>query len=637
MGKATIVNHLGEARYTVDVHRYNTRISDDILRLQQLIAMLQQELAAAELEKDQAEIDFRDKRAVLDAAIIDYNAATTEEERRSAWKAINAAEAASLPAAQALAEANGAVAVLSLRLRIHQKRIETLQPAADATTTRTTAWCADLNEELTGEVGTIEVVRAGTIAELQIYPGGEAGTGAAWSESRDGELQSTLGGTPESNFVNYALAPGADKWRRRYRYGTILSIVDDSCTVELDNVAVGHQNLPVNLAVDEQVTATIRYMSCDGRAFDVGDVVIVAFEGATNDQPVVIGFRSEPQPCNGLAIFTRHAFVGAFGLYATKPDYELTEYVGEVIDAPLEQAVFAQQNSLVSRVKRFYYYGYRWFEYRQDPQGGTYQYNRLQIIKSRIDSTDKVALFTLDWNDDVAPAFPGTVLPGNYYRQSEIATTDDGVVFWFTYKHATGAATQTHYLVRYDSSDGTLTHSDPLWTGISDGQLFVQSLFVRGDYLFTAENLISGETIVGAQLVCRDKVTFDVVWQRVLTGRYLSVNGVLHVAEDGVAYVITFVPAGDGRHVFGLYAVTEGEATLLYSYQKVSDGDIEYPRAIAAGDKPAGEETQNRVYFVQYVNLTTLRIHEVAEGLIVNTQVLTVDSGTTMVVLNMLA
>ena len=161
------------------------------------------------------------------------------------------------------------------------------------------AWCADLTEDLSGIVGTIEV--PGERGTVLIQPGYDGN--AAFDSDRDGQLQSSWAGTPESVFFNWALRPGWQKWKPTYRFGTITSITGDNCNVRLLNAQSSDQGLPLNQTTTLS-SVPIEYMNCNGDAFSKGDEVLVKFEGQDWSNPKVIGFKDNPQPC-GAGFYIR--------------------------------------------------------------------------------------------------------------------------------------------------------------------------------------------------------------------------------------------------------------------------------------------------------------------------------------------
>jgi len=153
-------------------------------------------------------------------------------------------------------------------------------------------WCADLTEDLTGSVGTIEV--PGESVSFNIQPGHEGN--AEYKSSRDGQLVPTLAQDYAGAFFNLAALPGWQKWKPTFRYGTISEINGDLCEVELESTQSSQQAIDIN----QQMVLSdvpIEYLNCNGAAFTDGDSVLVMFEGQNIEAPKVIGFKEEPKPC----------------------------------------------------------------------------------------------------------------------------------------------------------------------------------------------------------------------------------------------------------------------------------------------------------------------------------------------------
>lgn len=167
------------------------------------------------------------------------------------------------------------------------------------------AWCADLTEALSGNVGIIEV--PGERGIVQIQPGHE--DNAVYDESRDGQLQPAIAGTPESVFYNLAMLSGWQKWMPTYRHG-IISNIDtdaDTCDVQLDYVISSQQSLTIN-KVNKLVGIEIKYMDCNATAFENGDPVLVEFPGQSWNNAKVIGFKNNPKACCFSNPFTEEGF-----------------------------------------------------------------------------------------------------------------------------------------------------------------------------------------------------------------------------------------------------------------------------------------------------------------------------------------
>jgi len=166
------------------------------------------------------------------------------------------------------------------------------------------AWCADKTEDLTGNVGVIEI--AGDRDKgVNIQPGYLSN--AIYNATRDGMLYEVpmSGGSQHAagNYWNWSLRPGWQKWRPNYRYGTISNIDHNANTADVTLEACPATDTPDGQSLDCNQAASLTgvsfsYMSCNSAAFVNGDEVIVKFTGNSWAAPVVIGFKSEPKPCS---------------------------------------------------------------------------------------------------------------------------------------------------------------------------------------------------------------------------------------------------------------------------------------------------------------------------------------------------
>lgn len=224
-----------------------------------------------------------------------------------------------------------ALAFLGLRKVAIIKQIERVNAASNMSRTAS-AWCADLTEGLTGEVGTIEI---GTEAEkgVNIQPGHEAGQ--IYDAVRDGIETPFLTMGVADAMRNFAIMPGIQKWRPTYRYATISNIDtgENTCTVTLEPLQSSIQGLDIN-PVSVITDVPIEYMDCDSAVFTAGDAVLVKFDPYDADgQAKVIGFKSDPKSCslslklnsiNGIAFPTGS---NSYQLRITQPiPQEITHY-----------------------------------------------------------------------------------------------------------------------------------------------------------------------------------------------------------------------------------------------------------------------------------------------------------------------
>lgn len=146
-------------------------------------------------------------------------------------------------------------------------------------------------------------------------------TPAEWNHDHIGILNPAAGVSKEMTFVNLALEPGHLKWRPAWRYGVIESLTlhaydldtqtySDYATVILETVksriekgAAQHLALHLNQSpVQVLPMVPIKYMTCNGSAFAVGDEVLVLFEGQDRAKPKVVGFRREPKQCISILV-----------------------------------------------------------------------------------------------------------------------------------------------------------------------------------------------------------------------------------------------------------------------------------------------------------------------------------------------
>jgi len=136
--------------------------------------------------------------------------------------------------------------IVGLQITALEKKVEYYENNFPADPT-INAWCADLTESLSGEVGTIEIPGEFS-SQANIVPG-DSGE-AAWDGERDGQLTPVIGGTPWGVFLNKCLLPGWQKWKPLHRYGTIvadsLNFGENTCSVCLDPAYSSQQNLDVN-------------------------------------------------------------------------------------------------------------------------------------------------------------------------------------------------------------------------------------------------------------------------------------------------------------------------------------------------------------------------------------------------------
>ncbi|NLF90192.1 MAG: hypothetical protein GX570_02420 [Corynebacterium marinum] len=291
MAKGTIIEDHGQGRYTIELAYHTERVDRERAALTAQIGAVREQLPRLEerVQEQAARMDALEQE--MSDAIIAKNL--------TAMQRIHGRISA-LQKSIFIADAD--LAMQRLKLTALERRRDRL--ASLPTAVNIEAWCADHTEGMSGAVGTVEVAR-GTDGGTVILPGHNGW--AAYDAQRDGMLQEPRASGAAGAFYNYAMLPGAAKWRPRYRLGEIRAIdaTADTCTVDLNPCLATHQRIAVNQA-ETLTDVPVRYMTCNAGAFEEGDRVVVRFDGLDWGQPTVIGFVREPRLCpNYLLIILR--------------------------------------------------------------------------------------------------------------------------------------------------------------------------------------------------------------------------------------------------------------------------------------------------------------------------------------------
>ncbi|MDG4552895.1 MAG: CAP domain-containing protein [Candidatus Competibacter sp.] len=178
--------------------------------------------------------------------------------------------------------------------------LEALKTAHDAASIE--AWCADLSEEIAAStlVDTFEPpgYRDGDAIHIAPYESDPH----SWDSTKVGQLRYAATLNEAQVFVNLAMEAGHLKWRPLWRYGIITDIQSGADTCNLTLEAATSRGPAGALSLNETAnlaTVPVVYMNCNSAAFEVGDRVIVLYEGQDRTQPKVIGFADHPRDCGG--------------------------------------------------------------------------------------------------------------------------------------------------------------------------------------------------------------------------------------------------------------------------------------------------------------------------------------------------
>lgn len=292
MGWGTISGGGTDGLYSITVDTGSARIAARVAFVQQQIASLQGQIvlqtamyeAALDLEQPAAQAQ-EDAIAAYTAAVqaggngkAEMDALNKATEELSKVRAATRAEKMQLDR-------------LKFQLGSKQKELQALQGIN--TTLDLQAWCADLTENGSGAVATLEI--PGERGTVLVAPGCIGPTADA------GQLLTRPAMTGPQAYFNAAILPGWQRWRPTYRAGTATAINYAANTMDVtlwpaQSSALG---LPIN-EVSSLTGVSVAYMDCNAQAFEVGDDVVVAFAGASWDSPVVIGFMHNPKSCGCL-------------------------------------------------------------------------------------------------------------------------------------------------------------------------------------------------------------------------------------------------------------------------------------------------------------------------------------------------
>lgn len=158
-------------------------------------------------------------------------------------------------------------------------------------------WCADLTEDAApgSLVATLEM--PGDSNLILLAPGCRP------PNSADGALMARELMSPAQAFFNAAIFPGWQKFLPTYRWGTATAVnrAANTMNVALAPAISSAQGLSVNQA-GALTGVPVTYLACGAAAFEVGDRVVVKFEGQNWESPRVIGFLDNPKPCGWICI-----------------------------------------------------------------------------------------------------------------------------------------------------------------------------------------------------------------------------------------------------------------------------------------------------------------------------------------------
>jgi len=297
MGKATIVSGGTDGLYTVKLDYGKAQKDAAIARINARLVKLVAEMSAAmtKLSTQQAIEDAQ--KVKVDQAISAFVTASKTSPRNEANVA-KALETYGKEAAK-LVEEKGKSGPLRLALQILKDEDAGLRKELNrwqdlSVEEVRSAWCADLTEDATGSVSTIDV--PGESKTILIAPSAPA------PSAKDGQLVAREVQTAAQVFWNAAVLPGWQRHMPTSRFGVITAMnPDDTADVSLDEAkssAKGGKSSGLDInKLTSLSSVPIKYMDCDAAVFAVDDHVVVLFEDGDWTKPKIVGFASNPKAC----------------------------------------------------------------------------------------------------------------------------------------------------------------------------------------------------------------------------------------------------------------------------------------------------------------------------------------------------
>lgn len=311
MGAGTIISGGADGLYTVKMDRGKARKDAELSRINQTIALLTANLAEYPPIIASREANIAQWQAALENAIVIYEVLVqidpTSQQTQDAAKGVNALLAEKLNAEGSLQAVKANQNIVKGQLAEAQRRKVFITAVAAEVTQE--IWCADLTEDKTGAVSTIEI------------PGEPVGVVMA-PQSQEDALILPAGNVvarelmrADHLYLNAAILPGWQKFKPTYRRGTI---VDTDTTLNTATVQIAatvstakDKNLKTINVNQETVlleNVPVNYMTCHAAAFEPDDDVVVMFESQDWASPRVIGFISGPKPCNVFVLAQHGSF-----------------------------------------------------------------------------------------------------------------------------------------------------------------------------------------------------------------------------------------------------------------------------------------------------------------------------------------
>lgn len=325
MGKATIVSHLGGARYSIIVHQDDARLDEMIQAAQDQLDLLAPELIDAQAEYDQAVVDYQQALSERDDDInLAIPGVPVPEELA---KSINEKTNEISLWFDILGKAEFKLKNIKARILTLEKRVEWLQSLYNSDPLPSAAYCVDLSDGEPDPVTEVNApVLAGDVATVTPYRRGDEvflingntptfRPDPAYDAATDGTIVPVYAMSPAQFLYNYAMWPGAEAWLDFFHVGYVTAKNKDTQTLDVQMEYLGH--IRKDGLEPSYSQLEVLYMGCGYKAFQGGDRVVVAKKAAWTE-PKVVGFAQQPRACPLSLDFLVHA--------TTEAEYWLCSY-----------------------------------------------------------------------------------------------------------------------------------------------------------------------------------------------------------------------------------------------------------------------------------------------------------------------
>lgn len=303
MGKGTILSGGDDGLYSVKMDRGKALKDKAIAECDNLISALTANLAEYPPFITARENAIAQLQAALANAIAIYEfwvqVDPTRSETKDAAKGVNNILAEKLKSEGDLQALIARKNIVKGQLKAAQQRKAELQNVAAEVTQN--IWCADYTLDKTGNINTIEL--PGEPSTVIVEPQSRPDDAPALLPPGDVVARELM--RSEHVYLNAAILPGWQAYKPTYRRGIIMALdtVANTATVGLVPAVSSakdknYKTLDINHRSPVTLTdVPVTYMSCNAAAFEVGDSVVIQFEGQDWTKPRVIGFVERPKPC----------------------------------------------------------------------------------------------------------------------------------------------------------------------------------------------------------------------------------------------------------------------------------------------------------------------------------------------------